>query len=165
MRKISRSFNNIHFSKYSHPLYSTLLCKAEPCFHLINTKKKLSFIPLFRQLKFKCHVTMQWTIKLSTRDSSITAAYLHDNKNHHDCMFLSCHVRVSGESILYSCLNVKELLARSRHKIWGLSDCNWTRTQKPLVGKRTLDHLPKWLSVCVLVYKLSGSGFESRCSY
>ena len=95
MRRISRSFNNIHFSKYSHPPYSTLWCKAKSCFHLINTKKPLSFIPLLRQLKFKCHITMQWTIKLSTRNSSITAGYLHDNKNHHDCTFLSCHVRVS----------------------------------------------------------------------
>ena len=31
-------------------------------------------------------------------------------------------------STLYSCLNVKELLAQSRRKIWSLSDCNWTRT-------------------------------------
>ena len=96
MRRISRSFNNIYFWKYSHPLYSTLLCKAEPCFHLINTKKKtLSFIPLLRQLKFKCHITMQLTIKLSTINLSITTVYLHDNKNHHECMFLSCHVHVS----------------------------------------------------------------------
>ena len=34
-----------------------------------------------------------------------------------------------SESTLYSFLNVKELLARNRHKIWSLSDCNWTRTQ------------------------------------
>ena len=79
----------------------------------------------------------------------------------------SCHVTYvfQSESILYSCLNVKELLARSRHKIWGLSDCNWTRTQNLLVRKWTLNHLPKWLSVCVFVYKLSGSGFKSSCSY
>ena len=95
MRRISRSFNNIHFSKYSHPLYSTLLCKAEPCFYLINTKKKLSFIPLLRQLMFKCHITMQLTIKLSTINLSITTVSLHDKKNHHDCMFLSCQVHVS----------------------------------------------------------------------
>ena len=29
-----------------------------------------------------------------------------------------------SESTLYSCLNVKELLARSRREIWRLSDCN-----------------------------------------
>ena len=58
-------------------------------------RKKTSFIPLLRKLKFKCHITMQWTIKLSTINSSISTVYLHDNKNHHDCMFLTCHVRVS----------------------------------------------------------------------
>ena len=44
---------------------------------------------------------------------------------------------------LYSCLNVKELLARSRRKIWSLSDCSWTRTHNHLVYKRTLNHLAK----------------------
>ena len=55
-----------------------------------------------------------------------------------------------SESTLYSCLNVKEFLARSRREIWSLSDCNWTRTQNHLVHKRTLNHLAKlakWLSV------------------
>ena len=61
-----------------------------------------------------------------------------------------------SESTLYSCLNVKELLARSRRHIWRLSDCNGTRTHNHLVRKRTLNHLanafgfcvcPKWLSV------------------
>ena len=33
-----------------------------------------------------------------------------------------------SESTLYTCLNVKELLARRRGKIWSLSDSNWTRT-------------------------------------
>ena len=52
----------------------------------------------------------------------------------------SCHVTYAfeSESTLYSCLNVKELLARSRREIWRWSDCNWTRTQASLV---------KWLSV------------------
>ena len=55
-----------------------------------------------------------------------------------------------SESTLYSCLNVKEFLARGRHKIWSLSDCNWTWTQNHLVRKQTLNHLAKldkWLSV------------------
>ena len=33
---------------------------------------------------------------------------------------------------LYSCLNIKELLVRSRREIWSLSDCNWTRTHNHL---------------------------------
>ena len=47
-----------------------------------------------------------------------------------------------SESTLCSCLNVKELLARSRRHIWRLSDCNGTRTHNHLVRKRS-----KWLSV------------------
>ena len=43
-----------------------------------------------------------------------------------------------SESTLYSCLNVKELLARNRREIWSLSACN---------GK--FAKLAKWLSVCL----------------
>ena len=66
----------------------------------------------------------------------------------------SCHVTYAfqSESTLYSCLNVKELLAWSRRKIWRWSDCNWTRIQNHLVLKRTLNT------------QLSGSGFDSSCS-
>ena len=68
-----------------------------------------------------------------------------------------------SESTLYSCLNVKELLARSRREIWNLSDCNWTRTHNHLVHKRTFNHLAKlakWLSCeylsvrCIWLYLL-----------
>ena len=50
----------------------------------------------------------------------------------------SYHVTYSFhcESTLHSCLNVKELLARSRRHIWRLSDCNGTR----------LGSFAKWLS-------------------
>ena len=60
-----------------------------------------------------------------------------------------------SESTLYSCLNVKELLARSRRHIWRLSDCNGTRTNNHLVRKRTINHLAKlakWLSCAVSTY-------------
>ena len=58
----------------------------------------------------------------------------------------SCHVTYvfQCESTLYSCVNVKELLAQSRRKIWRLSDCNWTRTQNHLVCKRTLNHFANY---------------------
>ena len=61
----------------------------------------------------------------------------------------SCHVtyKFESESTLYSCLNVKELLARSRREIWRLSDWNWTRTQNHLVCKRTKLTLVKWLNI------------------
>ena len=54
------------------------------------------------------------------------------------------------------CMNVKELLARSRCHIWTLSDSNEIWTHNHLVPKRTLNHLAnltkltslaKWLSV------------------
>ena len=43
-----------------------------------------------------------------------------------------------SESTLYSCLNVKELLAQCRRKICILSEWNWTRTHNHLVHKRTV---------------------------
>ena len=39
-----------------------------------------------------------------------------------------------SESTLYSCLNVKELLARNRCYIWNLSDCNETWTHNHLIS-------------------------------
>ena len=72
----------------------------------------------------------------------------------------SCHVvyAFQSESTLYSCLNVKELLARSRRETWSLNDCNWTRTQNHLVHKRAFNHLAKlakWLSCVVNTYLYS----------
>ena len=67
-----------------------------------------------------------------------------DNSSCPDCLFLSCHKRVS--EWIYSCLTVKELLAQSRRKSWTLSDCNWTRTHNHLVHTRTLNHLAKLTS-------------------
>ena len=76
-----------------------------------------------------------------------------------------------SESTLYSCLNVKELLARSRREIWGLSDCNWMirtyiqmhRTDK--YSQHSSIIWPVWLNGWVFVYELSGCGFESSCSH
>ena len=42
-----------------------------------------------------------------------------------------------SESTSYSCLNVKEPLARNRRDIWSLSDCNGTRIHNHWVCKRT----------------------------
>ena len=42
-----------------------------------------------------------------------------------------------SESTLYSCLNVKELLARNRHEIWNLSDCNGIRTHRGWIHSET----------------------------
>ena len=72
-----------------------------------------------------------------------------------------------SESILYSCVNVKKLLARNRRKICSLSDCNGTWTHKHLVCKRTLNHLAKlakWLS-SVLLWVLIRTVHLSVCFY
>ena len=68
-----------------------------------------------------------------------------------------CHVtyEFESESTLYSCLNVKELIARIRRQIWRLSDYNGIRTHNHLPGKRILNHfakLAKWLSSSVSTY-------------
>ena len=64
-----------------------------------------------------------------------------------DCQgqLCSCHVTYAfqSESTLYSCLNVKELLARSRPEIWSLAGCSWARTHNHLVHKGTLKTLAK----------------------
>ena len=78
--------------------------------------------------------------------------------NYHSLTVCSCHVTYAfqSESTLYSCLNVKELLARSRREIWSLRDCNCSRTQNHLVHKRTLNHLAKlakWLSCALSTYR------------
>ena len=53
------------------------------------------------------------------------------------------------------------ILAQNRCKIWSLSHCNWNGTQNHIVRKQTLNHLAK----LVVIYKLSGSVFESSCSH
>ena len=78
-----------------------------------------------------------------------------------DFTVCSSHVRygVQNESTLYNSLNVKQLLPRSRRKIYRWSDCNWTRTKNHLVLKRKLKHvakLTKGLS-CVLSTYLYGA--------
>ena len=69
-----------------------------------------------------------------------------------DYMLSSCHLYVfQSESTLYSYQNVKELLARRRHKIWSLEDYKWTRTNNHLVHKRTLNHLASgWSPLAVI---------------
>ena len=51
------------------------------------------------------------------------------------------------ESTLYTCLNVKELPARSWRGIGSLSDWNLIGTQKHLVRKGTLQHLAEYSTI------------------
>ena len=67
--------------------------------------------------------------------------------------------RVNLDSLI--CLNIKQLLGRSRHHIWSLIDSTGIRTHDHFVLKRTLNYLAKvakWLS-CVLSTYLHG-GFD-----
>ena len=64
---------------------------------------------------------------------------------------------LKSESTLYSCVNVKELLAWNRCNIWSLSDSNGIRTHKHLVHKQTLNHIAKlgnWLSCVVRICEI-----------
>ena len=76
-----------------------------------------------------------------------------------------------SESLLYSCLNVKERLAQNRRNIWSLSVSDGNRTHNHLVCKQTLNHLAKlgiwlvWLNRWVFVCEISGCGWESRCCH
>ena len=80
--------------------------------------------------------------------------------------YYQCTHTFQSESALYSCLNVKELLAQNRRDIWSLSDSNGIRFHNHLVRKQWLNHLvqldqflAKWSSVCL---RTKCCGFESR---
>ena len=57
------------------------------------------------------------------------------------CLYVFIMSRKRFRVNSHSYLNVKELLARSRHEIWSLSYCNWTQTHNHLTT------LAKWLRV------------------
>ena len=102
------------------------------------------------------------------------------------CEYLSVtvHLTVSSyhvtyafqsESTLYSCLNVKELLAWNRHNIWNI-ECGLTlKRMHDMIRTYIQMHCtvkysqhssiiqPVWLNGWV--YELSGCEFESRCSH
>ena len=84
----------------------------------------------------------------------------------------SCHVThvCQSESTLYSCLNVKQLIAKSRRDICRRTYCNWIQTQNHVVLKGTINHLVKlarWLS-CFLsnyIYSVFDCTFMSRMCF
>ena len=88
------------------------------------------------------------------------------------CMvhLIVCYCRVvyafQSESILHSCLNNKELLARNRHGIWNLSASNGIWTHNNLVCKRTLNHLAKLVSLAKwLSFRLQNKWLWVRISH
>ena len=70
-----------------------------------------------------------------------------------------------SESTLFSCLNIKELLAGSRRHIWSLSESNGIRTHKLLVCKRTLNHLAKLTRLAKRLSVRLRSLFENFLSF
>ena len=66
--------------------------------------------------------------------------------------FIAVTYEFHSESTLYSCLNIKGLLAQSRRHIWSLSDSNGMRTHKHLVRKWLNVRLrTKWLCIRIPV--------------
>ena len=59
-----------------------------------------------------------------------------------------------SESTLYTCLNVRKLLARNRRNIRSLNDCNEIQTNNHFICKWTLNHLVNWFSVCLQTKRL-----------
>ena len=119
-------------------------------------------------------------------------AFSNKNKPKLYLVIKSCtSFRVNPHPIF--CLNVKELLARSRRHIWSLIDSNLIRTHNHLVRKWTRNHLaklvewlkhsdwtmyrthkysqhssinwPVWLNGWLFLHELSRCGFESLCCY
>ena len=135
-------------SKRNYFAFFTRICES-----ILDSQSKICFGLILYQFQIAVYyntVLYYLNIKLST-------AY-----SYHDTYVFQ------SESTLYCCLNFKALLARSRRKIWSLSDYKWTRTQNHLTNKRTLNHLAKlaiWPNGWVFDYELSGFGFESICSH
>ena len=92
------------------------------CEHISNLF--LMFLLLTCWLNLVRKRTLNHLAKPAKWFSCVVSTYLYGA---FDCMFLPCHLRVQSESTLYSCLNVKEHLARNRRDMGSLSDCNGTK--------------------------------------
>ena len=57
-----------------------------------------------------------------------------------------------SDSRPYSCLDVKEILARNKRDIWSLSDSNRIRTPNYLICERTIIDLAKWSVPMIELY-------------
>ena len=177
-------FNSWHSTILPHFSFTDIWCIPSKCF-FVQKNVKSTFLPrlltcfrqrnegfeggnfgeFLKQAKARSDCNWTWShnhliykrtlnhlAKLANWLSCVVSTYLYSAFD-----LCSYHVMYAfqSESTLYSCLNVKELLAQSRCKIWSLSDCNWTRTHNHLVHKWTLSHLAKlakWLSCFVSTY-------------
>ena len=91
----------------------------------------------FFDMQFWCFVSLAWllyeilSILIFFFFFIFSLNLIHRSTKTWHLAVCPCHVTdaFKSKSTLYCCLNVKELLAQSRCKIWSLSHCNWTRTQ------------------------------------
>ena len=116
---------------------------------------------MFTIVKFQLYVldSLKYISKMDPSINRSAKAIISRNliTSWHNLLLTVCSYHViysfQSESSFYSCLNVKELLTRSKQEIWSLSDWNGTWTHNYLVRKQTLNHLAKlanlakWLSV------------------
>ena len=127
---------------------------------LSQNSRKVSSLSDCNEARTQKHLVRKRTLnplsKMAKWLNCVASSYLYSA---FDCLFLSCHEHFSGWTTLYSFLTVKELLARNRHKIWSLNDCNGIRIQNNLVRQLTLDHLAKldkWSGCVASSYLYSG---------
>ena len=69
-------------------------------------------------------------------------------------------------STLYSCLNVKELLARNRHDVWSLSESNeiWTQNHLARIFQATIECRFSMKRVCDVIITYSQMHLLHKCS-
>ena len=97
-----------------------------------------------------CHLMLFVVLASGSFSGFLEEIGFRSNIEHGSVCFSHVTGAFQSESTLYSCLNVKELLAQSRCKIWSLGDCNCTRTQNHLFCKGTPSHLAKLQILCLL---------------
>ena len=127
-------------------------------FQWVKERFNLHYFSLFEdKWRSATWFTTHWNLHIFVTFAKFTA-WVNAGRKVHICLFPIWNAWFQSESTLYSCLNVKELLARNRREIWSLSDYNGTWTHNYLIHKQTLNG---WM----FIYKLSGCGFESCCSH
>ena len=136
---------NTFLYHYSAKLISLIYCKT---------------LPLPTHILFGLHFDSS---KIFWKALVIVIPLSFKGKIHTYLILCSYHVTnaFQSESTLYNCLNIKELLARNRRNIWGLSDYNGTWAHNHLVCRGTLNHLAKlakWLSCVVRTYLYGAFG-------
>ena len=136
----------------------------------LQISQKLSTVWIMTFWLQSCILIVYYYISKITKWLFIKWLSTNKSRNLVNCKTLklvvcSSHVTYAfqRESTLYSFLNLKELLARSRCEIWRFRDWNCTRTQNHLIRKRTLSHLAKMVSSPVAVIETGAKDRKHFC--